>query len=818
MKKHLFIISVVALMVYTSIAAATAFDRSLDIVGWRVGENQSHVTAELASEVNSAVYPLQNNRQNASMDWKTVLIHESFDNVPDGSTEVIEHLGDRQVTCIANRDGEPGRYMANEYTPNSGTWEGHDVFAGKNGTIILQCYNPQVGAFLNTPTGDYSGDIIVTVRCRWAKTFIGYPNDIGYATTNGSALSLEVRMNGYDSFDWAKTDIGSRAVMETGVMYEQDGWQEVSFKFHNESANAKGYLSFFTTDAIEIDWIKVEDENTYLACTENIETADFTGDGFTVNWDKVRRAYSYFIDLYKMEYTAERGLDDIYNFESNELPVWLSCQNFQLVENEGAEGSKCLIMPDDETSLETVNQGANLEKFSAKVKFRLNDPESLISLCFDVYGEEGWKRYTSIDCDGWWTEPDIYYQVDFEGTYFSGKYSAIRMLAEGTNENNQVFIDDVAVYTKRPYRLERVYDEDISLECEPENDDFPYNYYDITKDNRYSFKGLEPETEYWYRIRSQRGAEFAIGDKIHAFGVATPEVLPPTNVTKDSYSANWKDVPKAQKYYVTNYTVNVIEQEDEEYSFISDGFSGCEGSSDLSAMTPIDNTDECYLDQYTDCKGWRGKNNYIGANMIGCSDKTDSYIISPVMMLNPERGNAIVYIEAEGTPEDALLIRTLKGRSSGHTSFDENGLIKGWFEISPIKGEQVRFASYDNLSFALKSCDIVQRVKPGDIVFRFNCMNETEAGIGSCTFNNLQPTPYAYDVMASYVLDGETAYSAPGATEYVGINISGIEVPANDGAFEVARWSIDGFRVDKNYKGIVVVKMSDGRFQKIISK
>lgn len=817
MKHHLFT-CVAVMMAVTFIYSFAEFDRNLELVGWKIGDPLISGAAESASETDMPVNPLKSpdERLNASMDQKSILIYENFDNVPDGLTEVIGSLGERYITCIANRDGEPGRYIANEYTPKNGTWEGHDVFAGKDGTIILQCYNPQIGAFINTPTGDFSGDIIVTVRCRWAKTFIGYPNDLGYATTNGSALALEVHKNGYDSSDYANTDIGSRAVMETGQMYEQDGWQELSFKFHNESANANGYLSFFTTDAIEIDWIKVTDENTYLAIPEIKEAFDFKEDGFTVDWDPVRRAFSYFIDLYKMEFTADAGLDELYGFESDELPFWLTCPNVRTVGNEGAENSRCLVMPDDETFVETVNQGANLEKFSAKVKFRMDDPENNISLCFDVYGDDGWKRYKSIDCDGWWTEPGVYYQVNLNGSYFSGKYSAVRMYAQGTSENNQVFIDDVAVYTKRPYRLERVYADGISLEGDPENEDFPYNYYDITKKPQYIFEGLDPESEYWYRVRSQRGVEFAISDKIHAFGVATPELFPATGVSADSYTANWKDVPKAQKYNVTNYAVNVMEQGEIEHCFLSDGFSGCEG--DLTDMKPIGNTNEICLDLYTDCKGWSGKNNYVGHNMIGCGEEADSYLISPIVMLNPERGNARVHIEAEGDPEDTLFLSTEKGGWSGYTSFDENGLIKGWFELPPVKGEQIRFASYGNLGFALKSLEVIQMVEPGDVILKFDGMHETEAGTGYCTFDNLQPSPYAYEVVACFELDDEVVYSAPGATEYVGIDLSGISLPDDKEVTELVRWSVDGLVVDKDYKGIVIVKMSDGRFVKIMSK
>ncbi len=180
----------------------------------------------------------------ASVEKKSVLLYEDFNNVPDGNTETIDKIGERYTDFIASHNYQPGRYIDNEYTPESGTWEGDWVYAGKNGTVILQSYNPQIPASLNTPLGDYSGDLTVTVRCRYAKSFWGsYQSASGYVTTGGSDLNLLLCTGGYDGGASAVTDAGQYAQLASGQIYEPEGWQEITFKVRNESANADGYLS-----------------------------------------------------------------------------------------------------------------------------------------------------------------------------------------------------------------------------------------------------------------------------------------------------------------------------------------------------------------------------------------------------------------------------------------------------------------------------------------------------------------------------------------------------------------------------------------------
>lgn len=130
--------------------------------------------------------------------------YEDFNHVPDGNTEKIGNLGERYTDYIASHYFEPGRYIDNAYTPESGTWDGDFVMAGKGGTVILSPYNPQQHAYLRTPLGDYSGGITVTMRVRGVTTFWGSDNDLGYDAAYSSDVTVAPMVDGYDKNHYAK--------------------------------------------------------------------------------------------------------------------------------------------------------------------------------------------------------------------------------------------------------------------------------------------------------------------------------------------------------------------------------------------------------------------------------------------------------------------------------------------------------------------------------------------------------------------------------------------------------------------------------------
>ncbi len=790
---------------------------------------------EIQSTSDVTVRPLQAAKA-ASVDRKTVLLYEDFDNVPDGATETIDKIGERYTDYIASHYYQPGRYIDNEYTPETGTWEGDWVMAGKGGTVILQCYNPQQPAQLNTPLGDFSGDLTVTVRCRFAKSFWGsYQSESGYVTTSAAELSLALFKGGYDDYSYTVTDAGPYSMLGSGQFYEQDNWQEVTFKVRNESADADGFLSFYTNYAVEIDWIKVTDDNTFLAAPVMRDATAFTNDGFTINWDPVRRTNNYYIDLWKTVYTAPEGVNVSADFENLDLPEWLTGDNVEVVEEMGAGGSTGIVLVDNGVNggISTIDFGKKLDSFSFDFLMNLDmsnpaaiDYDNLPTLFIDVYGDNGWEPFGQIEIDGWYIYPGYYNSMILDGPEFEGMFTAVRFYAANTDEESLIHLDNFAAYAQRPFELERV--KGPGMIYDPTDDDYGYNYYTFTNDadrnvTSYTFTELDPETEYWYRVRSHYMFEFAGLEKKHAFGVAAPELLPATNVTKTSYTANWVDAPKAQKYTVYNYKGTIIEADETDHTMMAEAFSKCTGSPNFATLEPLGNPAECDLSEYTDNAGWRGKNNAIGQNYLGTENYASGYLITPPMMVNPARGTALVYVEITGMYGEYLRIVSTKSGLDAMQPFDEEGEIIGWLEIPAVEGDQIKFSTYYGSAFAFSGFEVVQDVKAGDVVRVLDSSAEVPAGEQAYTFDNLNGGFYAYSVVSHFNLERDNAVSTSSDfvtvdTETGNSNVTNKIELIGEGAEEVARYSVDGTKVGKDFKGMVIIEMNDGKVMKKVSK
>ncbi|MDE5849264.1 MAG: hypothetical protein K2H38_03905 [Muribaculaceae bacterium] len=766
--------------------------------------------------------------QKASMERKSIILYEDFSNVPDGSTVQTGNIGERYVDFIASSYYEPGNFIPNEYTPESGTWCGDWVFAGKGGTVILQCYNPYSGAYLYTPLGDFSGDLTVSMKVRCAKTFWGADNEVGYVTSGGSSLDLRAMVGGFDSNDSAVTDLGYYGMSSTGQIYPADGWQEVTFKFRNESANGDGYLMLSTAGAIEIDWIKITDDNTFLACPNIRPVTDFTNDGFTINWDPVRRSSNYYIDLYKQVYTADSGVNITYDFNDGKLPEGTKADEAKFVEGEGVDGSTALMLGYDGegAAFETPNFGVKLKSFNSKLKFEINDEENFgAMIVYDVLSDNGWEPFGYLEYDGFWTNGGYYYSVPLSGKNFEDQYYAVRFYTIGLSPENKVYIDDINAFSPRPYVLERVWDENLSANYGPvDDDDYSYKFYYYTRDNdtpgKYTFTGLDPETEYWYRVRSHNVSEFTIGEKYHAFGVAAPKLGEASNVSNGSYTANWTDAPKAQSYTAINYKSEAIQEDNDEYTILSETFANCIGDNDIDLMVPFEGN----LDDVTDLKGWSGTGLTIGGNLLGISGY-GSRLITPPLMVNPARGSYFIYINAYGYGDDNLYIRTESGTVSGYLPFDGDGCLSGWLEIpKAICGERILFTSLNYMPIALIEFEVIQAVKAGDRVLTFLSSEEIPAGVQSCTFSGLdKSSSYAFGVKSNFTLEQKSTSSALNEWMYVDIagaqSITMATFDNNDpNVTETDRYTVDGRKASNSYKGMVIVKMSDGSVAKRMVK
>ncbi|MBD5356359.1 MAG: hypothetical protein HDR88_05055 [Bacteroides sp.] len=785
----------------------------------------------IVSNTNITPQPLKV-KYKASVENESEILFEDFNEVPDGATETIGNLGERYIDCIASHYVEPGRYIDPDYTPNSGTWEGDCIFAGEGGTVIMQCNNPSEPAVLRTPLGDYAGDITVTVRCRFSTPFYGADNDWGYVTTFGTQLSCRAGIGGYDVNNDAITDIEIFAI-DSKIFYESEGWNEITFKFRNESANSDGFIELRCPFAIEIDWVKITDAGTFLAAPVVDPVTEFYNDGFTINWSPVRHSYDYYIDLWKMEYTGDSTVHSI-DFDTNPVPNDWNYNDSEISNDVGTEGTNALRFNNNgvESAFETPVFSEKIASLSYSAMFEINDETAING--YGIYGmlfidgltENGWEPIQDADlyCDGALTVGGTYYDFTLSGESFSDRYTALRIYEYGVLSDNHLVIDNVNLHLQKPYKLVRVIGEENGAIRDTENDDADYNRYYFTGNPyapcSYTFKNLDPEGEYFYRVRSHNVSEFAGTEKHHAFGVATPVILPATDINSKGYTANWEEVAKAQTYVVSNYKLTILDSDEDNYCILKETFSNCNGGSRFDSMIPLDNVELGNLDDYTDMHGWTGMNNYLGDTFIGGDWFTDTKLITPPLSIDPEKEVYEIYLEAYGYQGDMLYIEFEK--AGIYTTIPFNGnLLEIRFEAPAVSdGERLRFYSYNFMPYALNHLEISQNKSKGDIIRTFDSEKSVPAGIGHVDFDNLDENEmYEYSVKARFDLESKTVYSFGNDVMRVDLsNGAGINMNDDLNIYEIGRYDMNGLSVDKNYKGFVIIKMSDGTTKKMMAR
>ena len=768
------------------------------------------------------VRPLQV-RQNAGASRQNVVLFEDFNLVPEGTVDA----DGRYDTYLASHYFEPGRYIDNKYTPNSGTWEGDWVMAGPDGSVLIQTWNPQQPGYLATPMGDYSGDIVVTLRTKVSKTFYG-TDEGGWKSPVGSRLVLNVLKGGYDSSSLAETDIAGGYGLTSGNVYPGDGWVELTYEFHNDYAGSDCFLMFQCDASMIVDDIKVVDKATYLAAPRTLPITDFKEDSFTISWDPVRRSFNYYIDLWKVDFTGDGGVNETYDFEDGQIPEGCTCEDFEILDNKGVDTSRALMLGYDEVAFETKNYGLKLKSFTANLCLQLNgDPMGALggSIVYECLDDNGWQPMGEVDPFFVGTGPNYYLlDLNMESPFFADQYYAVRIYAKNMGEGNNLLLDDIHIVADRPAQLVRVGDHVM----DKENDDNPYNYYDTVKVGApctYTFTGLDPEGEYYYRVRSHNTDEFSLGEKVHALGVCTPELLPTEDIdASGSFTVRWKDVPKAQQYIVENYRVATLDEDVEECPLLMENFSSAEGESDLMMMEPLFNFFDAPMDDYTDAKGWIGYGNIVGDHALGVQAFSFGYLITPPIMANPGRGNVTAYIDMMGQPGDQIFISLYNDGNYVVADLDDNGEFVGTMEVPNMaRGERIAFQSYNYQDFALRTVEVYQNAKAGDNILFYDSEAQVPAGTGRSEFTGLSPEDnYAYTVKSRYQYNDESVDSAVspltivdlanGTAQTVGLQ----SLNAGADVVEVGRYTPDGLQVPASYKGIVIVKYSDGTTAKLI--
>lgn len=689
-----------------------------------------------------------------------------------------------------------------KYTETPG-WCGSWVFQA-GGNAYLNDPFGYIGAMLNSPLGDYSGNLTITVRAK----------NVGKQSCN---LFVNVLKNGYNNPAFADTDDGSTCIRTN--LYPDRGWVTLTLKAHNTTSAANGFLQLLSYGSCIIDYVHVERTNNYIAPPTVTGTGNYTDSSFTATWDKEDLAYNYNLWLYKKSYTSDEDHTWTSDCESA-LPEDFTTTG-TIVDGIGADGSKGLRLADGDTLATPYNRSEYKDaKFWFKAcgadKDAFDEADATIEV--DVRTANGWTNWGAFYAT-YWTSGKSVSLEEASGNDFAGQYLGVRIRPVGFPEGTYLAVDSINVMAGRDFELTPV----------GVNEQYGY-YYDTTKKDSYTFAdGLEADADYYFGVQSHYNSLYSEYPLNLAFGVAAPVADPATDIdSRGSYTANWESSAKATGYRVDNFGLTTA-KEDGAYAVIEEDFSGVDASvteaTDPTDPDPLGSNGYESLDDYTKLPGWTASNYAAAQGWMGAVNDyyTSGSVITPALYL----ANDSVFtlsIKAAGTAGDNLTIKT--ANQTYYIAFDENGTIDGSYVI-PESGSSYKIRFTADNTFMIDYIKVSQNLKAGDHIYSWLGSATVEGKENTTTtFSNLYDyefDEYAYSVTATRT-EG-THYAESDLSDYILVDLEdGKSTPtgitagniAGSTAKVVARYNTAGQMVSAPQRGLNIVKMSDGTVRKVM--
>ena len=733
--------------------------------------------------------------------------------------------------------GDNGYSYIDASLTKDGQWSGTYVYSA-GGMACLYSPSVQTCALLNTPLGDYSGNITVTCRVKAIPTY-NYDDQSGtsYRIT-GSSLVINPYIGGPGSTKYADVDDDWCEVR----LYPEMGWTDVTYTFTNQSADNDGFISFCTNEALVIDDIKVTcDSYEFIAQPANVRIEDMHENDFTVAWDPVRHSYNYYVDVWEKVYTSSTFPHLTADFNDGTLPEGFTYSGDAATfeDGVGVDGSKAFVL-EAQKYLETPNSGKKYRAGTYYLKLNLkegSDLDDYYDTYLKIYGltDKGWTSlgYFYVDYYAKGDYADL--AADFGSKYVDNVY-AVRFEPHFLDDGATLTIDDIDITTDANYRLKRIY---AGSDLVGVGD--PWECYEETEgpdETSMKITGVKPKGDYYYAVRSHYLSLWSTSDMHHVMAIAAPETDLATDIdSRGSYTANWKSIAKAESYTVTNYGVYTAE-EDGEYYLIDEDFERINGdvtsATDPNSPESLLNDYAISLDNYTDVPGWYGSGyNNVCIGMVGCdTSSSDTGIIHlPTLTLD---GDSEYYLGviAWGTPGDMLVMKTTSGTYGATFGYYDatHGAVGDTFIIpGGNKEENIYFYSNNGAAFLLDRVTVSQKIKAGKQVFTKLENVTVPATETSYTFTDLPTDLYdsfAYTVKANYTADGDNVSSEDSNMIIVdlvrGRSFEGIgdvaEATTAGNATIESIYTVDGLRTNNLRSGVNILRMSDGSVRKMFKK
>lgn len=648
---------------------------------------------------------------------KVVVIDEDFSGFTDGTEDnpstatILDDMGN-----FVNKSALKPYSEALSYKQ----WGGAGIFSAGGCLAIAN------GMFLNTPAGDMSGEVTLTFRARLSKAG-------GSTTLNALKLMF----------------ISRSSILDYEVKYYNltDEWQTFTYTSTLGDFEHSGFqfYSMYASNIILVDDIRLEQTRTSIPAPKVHEAENMTDTSFKAVWNKSIEADHYLLSVFTKNesnelMTVSEGFDNIKADDKGNIDA--ASPNYP----EGWE----FAWKDDDLSNHIANgEGPGTGNKQAVRLIDTGDaittpycPEGIKSLKFWVKAEanDGQPKFSSImftvnfgkgvyTVDNYINIPDMFTPEHRNGYYFDLTetlsafdkiYSVKIEYIREEDDKTTILFDDFSYTTNKPTTYNYVL-KDQKVE-QQDNEDGTVGF-EVT--------GLDPDTDYTYSVKSVNSDFTSVAsDEQEVYAVSIPTALPATNITANSYTANWTSHKKVDFYRVDQLQQTVIDKDTKDYVMLDEDFSKV-----TSSLTEADLLEGFYdegertsgympLDDITKIAGWKASstvrvNGWLGGNEAKQGSGTIAgAIVTPTIDLSHNEGACNISLRVWGSEGDWLIIQGSNPASLATIEFPKGGGIVEKTITMPLctSKEQLTFYSNNYKVFLIDYIKITQDVKAGDKV------------------------------------------------------------------------------------------------------
>ena len=648
---------------------------------------------------------------------KVVVIDEDFSGFTDGTEDnpstatMLDDMGN-----FVNKSALKPYSEALSYKQ----WGGAGIFSAGGCLAIAN------GMFLNTPAGDMSGEVTLTFRARLSKAG-------GSTTLNALKLMFISRSSLVD--------------YEVKFYNLTDEWQTFTYTSTLGEFEHSGFqfYSMYASNIILVDDIRLEQTRTSIPAPKVQEAENMTDTSFKAVWNKSIEADHYLLSVFtknesKELMTVSEGFDNIKADDKGNIdatsPNYPEGWEFAWKDNDlsnhiakgegaGTDNKQAVRLIDTGDAITTPYCSEGIKSLKFWVKAEANDGQpKYSSILFTVNFGKG--VYT---VDNYIDIPTMFAPAKRDGYYFDLTetlsafdkiYSVKIEYIREEDDKTTILFDDFSYTTNKPTTYNYVL-KDQKVE-QQDNEDGTVGF---------EVNGLDPDTDYTYSVKSVNSDFTSVAsDEQEVYAVSIPTALPATNITANSYTANWTSHKKVDFYRVDQLQQTVIDKDTKDYVMLDEDFSKV-----TSSLTEADLLKGSYdegertsgympLDDITKIAGWKASstvrvNGWLGGNEAKQGSGTIAgAIVTPTIDLSHNEGACNISLRVWGSEGDWLIIYGSNPASLATIEFPKGGGIVEKTITMPLctSKEQLTFYSNNYKVFLIDYIKITQDVKAGDKV------------------------------------------------------------------------------------------------------